>query len=62
MTELKACLYRENGDGPVLSNYIVGLGGKNVSAADLLQAARESIAAAESCKLPDKPKWIGYGI
>jgi len=62
MTELKACLYRENGGGPVLSNYIVGLGGKNVSAADLLQAARESIAAAESCKMPDKPKWIGYGI
>src|SRR5208283_2260169 len=62
MTELKACLYRENGGGPVLSNYIVGLGGKNVSAADLLQAARESIAAAESCKMPDKAIWIGHGI
>ena len=47
MTELQASLYRENGGGPVLSNYIVGLGGKDVSAADLLQAARENIAAAK---------------
>jgi hypothetical protein len=46
----------------VLSNFIVGLGGKDVSGADLLRAARESIAAAESGMAPDKPQWIGYGI
>jgi pyruvate/2-oxoacid:ferredoxin oxidoreductase alpha subunit len=62
MTELKACLYRENGNSPVLSNFIVGLGGKDVSAADLLQSARESIAAGKSGKLPEKPQWIGYGV
>ncbi len=62
MTELQASLYRENGGGPVLSNYIVGLGGKDVSAADLLQVARESIAAAQSGKQPDKAIWIGHGI
>jgi pyruvate/2-oxoacid:ferredoxin oxidoreductase alpha subunit len=62
MTELKACLYGENGGRPVLSNFIVGLGGKDVSAADLLRAARESLAAAKSGIAPDKPQWIGYGI
>ena len=62
MTELKASLYRENGGSPALSNFIVGLGGKDVAAADLLEAARSSIAAAESGKLPDKPRWIGYGV
>lgn len=58
MTELKASMYGENGKSPVLSNYIVGLGGKDVTSADLLKAARESIAAAESGKPPDKPIWI----
>ncbi|MGA3115055.1 MAG: transketolase C-terminal domain-containing protein [Syntrophobacteraceae bacterium] len=62
MTELQASLYRENGGGPVLSNYIVGLGGKDVSATDLLQVARESIAVAQSGKQPDKAIWIGHGI
>ncbi len=62
MTELKASFYRQNGGNPMLSNFIVGLGGKDVAAADLLEAARESIAAAKSGKLPDKPRWIGYGV
>lgn len=58
MTELKASLYRENGVSPALSNYIAGLGGKDISPDDLLKAARESIAAADSGKLPEKPQWI----
>ncbi len=62
MTELKASLYRENGDCPQLINYIVGLGGKDISPADLLHAARETIAAAKSGKLTGKPQWIGYGV
>jgi pyruvate/2-oxoacid:ferredoxin oxidoreductase alpha subunit len=62
MTELKAALYAENGGRPVLSNFIVGLGGKDVAPADLLLAARESIEAAKSVKPPGKPKWIGYGV
>ena len=62
MTELKASLYGGNGDCPCLINYIVGLGGKDVSPADLLNAARETIGAAKSRKLPGKPQWIGYGV
>ena len=62
MTELKASLYGGNGDCPSLINYIVGLGGKDISPADLLHAARETIAAAKSGKLPGKPQWIGYGV
>jgi pyruvate/2-oxoacid:ferredoxin oxidoreductase alpha subunit len=62
MTELKAALYGENGSRPVLANYIVGLGGKDVTPADLLSAGRETIAAAKSGSRQEKPKWIGYGV
>ena len=62
VTELKAALYRENGSRPVLANYIVGLGGKDVASDDLLGAARETIAAVKSGRPQEKPKWIGYGI
>jgi len=62
MTELKAGLYRENGARPMLSNFIVGLGGKDVSHADLLQAASETIEAAKSGKPSEKPKWIGREV
>ena len=62
MTELKAALYQENGSRPALSNYIVGLGGKDVAPADLLKAAHESLAAAKSGILQRKPEWIGFGV
>lgn len=62
MTELKAALYRENGVHPVVSDFIVGLGGKDVSPDDLLSAARETIEAAGNGKPQDKPKWVGYGV
>ncbi len=62
MTELKAALYKENGSRPTLSNYIVGLGGKDVAPADLLLAARETIAAAKSGQLQERARWIGYGV
>lgn len=62
MTELKAALYEENGAGPALSNFIVGLGGKDVSPADLLTAARETIASAKAGKRRAKPTWIGSGV
>lgn len=62
MTELKACLYGENGGRPALSNYIVGLGGKDVTPGDLLLAASESIDAAGNGRPPKKPKWIGDGV
>jgi len=62
MTELKAALHGENGRCPALSNYILGLGGKDIAGGELLDAARESIAAAQSGKVPDKPQWIGCGV
>ncbi len=62
MTELKASLYQENGARPALSNYIVGLGGRDVAPADLFNAAKETIAAAKSGKMSEKPKWMGYGV
>lgn len=62
MTELKAALYGENGNCPMLANFIVGLGGKDVTPADLIGAARETIAAAKSGIRQEKPKWIGYGV
>lgn len=62
MTELKAALYEANGSGPALSNFIVGLGGKDVASSDLLLAARETIASAKAGKKQGKPTWIGYGI
>jgi len=62
MTDLKAALYVENGGRPVLSGFIVGLGGKDVSTDDLLLVARESIEAAKSGRRLEKPKWIGYEV
>ncbi|MFZ2445948.1 MAG: transketolase C-terminal domain-containing protein [Syntrophobacteraceae bacterium] len=62
MTELKAALYEGNGTRPALSNFIVGLGGKDVPAADLLDAARETIAFAKTGKRRGKPTWISYGV
>ncbi len=62
MTELKAALYEANESGPALSNFIVGLGGKDVAASDLLLAARETIASAKTGKKRGKPTWIGFGV
>jgi pyruvate/2-oxoacid:ferredoxin oxidoreductase alpha subunit len=62
MTELKAALYRENGTRPALSNFIVGLGGKDVAPADLVQAAHDSVSAAKGGKPQQKPVWIGFGV
>lgn len=62
MTELKAALYRENGTRPALSNFIVGLGGKDVAPADLIRAAHDSVAAAKSGQFQQKPVWIGSGV
>jgi pyruvate/2-oxoacid:ferredoxin oxidoreductase alpha subunit len=60
MTELKAALYRKNGGSPVLSNYIAGLGGRDITAAELIDVARQSITAAQTGKAPGKPVWIGF--
>lgn len=60
MSELKAALYGKSGPAPVLSNYIVSLGGKDVAAPDLIEAARKSILAAQNGCPPDRAQWIGF--
>ncbi|MCE5336841.1 MAG: pyruvate ferredoxin oxidoreductase [Desulfobacteraceae bacterium] len=62
MSELKSALYTDSDIRLPLSNFIVGLGGKDVAPGDLLEAAKETIEAAKNKKKPEKPRWIGYGI
>ncbi|MEM5789108.1 MAG: transketolase C-terminal domain-containing protein [Syntrophobacteraceae bacterium] len=62
MSELKAALYEQEGERPALSNFIVGLGGKDVAPSDVLMAARESIASAKQGVRRGQPTWIGYGV
>ena len=58
-SELKACFYGKSERGPVISNFIAGLGGKDVAASDLIQAANASIAAAKNGTSPDRAQWVG---
>ncbi len=62
MTELKAALYEENGTRPVLRDFILGLGGKEVSPEDLLAAARETLESAKTEKYRIKPTWVGASV
>jgi len=61
-TELKAALFSHNGHRPVLFNYIVGLGGKDVKPADLLEAAEETREAEKNNRRQERPAWLGAGI
>ena len=61
-TELKAALFSHNGHRPVVSNYVVGLGGKDVKPSDLIEAAQETLEAVESGKCRQRPRWLGREI
>jgi pyruvate/2-oxoacid:ferredoxin oxidoreductase alpha subunit len=61
-TELKAALFSHNGHRPVVFNYIVGLGGKDVKPSDLLEAAYETTAAVERGSHQGRARWLGSGI
>jgi pyruvate/2-oxoacid:ferredoxin oxidoreductase alpha subunit len=62
-TELKAALYSHNGhDQLSVSNFILGLGGKDVKPQDLLEVAREALSLAGSGLRQARPRWVGYGI
>lgn len=62
-TELKAALFSHNGPGhPLVSNFILGLGGKDIKPQDLLDAAHETLQSAASGIRQSKPRWYGYGI
>ena len=57
-TETKAALF-EGGLRPTVTNYIIGLGGKNVVAADLEDA---TIKALEQKGQISGPQWIGVAV
>lgn len=62
-TELKAALFSSsNGHRPTLSNYIVGLGGKDVKPADLFEMAQEAIQSAARGSQQEHPRWVGYEV
>ena len=57
-SEIKAALYGENCD-TVIRNFIVGLGGRAVSANDLAHAVRSSLSSLDEGKLnKEDPEWI----
>ncbi len=57
-TEIKAALF-ESGLRPAITNYIVGLGGKNVSAADLKDATLEALKKRGQV---NGPRWLGVAV
>jgi len=57
-SEIKAALYGSNCDA-VIRNFIVGLGGRAVSANDLANAVRSSLSSLDEGKLNNEdPEWI----
>ncbi len=57
-TETKAALF-ESGLRPRITNYIVGLGGKNINAADLEEATLEAL---EEKGGGHGPQWVGVAV
>jgi pyruvate/2-oxoacid:ferredoxin oxidoreductase alpha subunit len=57
-TETKAALF-EGGLRPSIANYIVGLGGKNVVASDLVAATLEAL---EKKGEVSGPQWLGVAV
>lgn len=57
-TETKAALF-EGGLRPMVTNYIVGLGGKNIVAADLEAATLKSLERKDQV---NGPQWIGVAV
>jgi pyruvate ferredoxin oxidoreductase alpha subunit len=57
-TEIKAALF-ESGLRPAITNYIVGLGGKNVGATDLEEA---TFKALEQKGQIGGPHWLGVAV
>jgi pyruvate/2-oxoacid:ferredoxin oxidoreductase alpha subunit len=61
-TELKGALFSHNSHRPLVYNYILGLGGKDVKPSDLLEAAKDTLQGFENGQLQEHPLWIGSGI
>lgn len=61
-TELKAALFSHNGHRPTVFNYVVGLGGKDVKPADLVESAEEVLNALENGVRQEHPRWLGREV
>jgi pyruvate/2-oxoacid:ferredoxin oxidoreductase alpha subunit len=61
-TELKGALFSHNGHRPIVYNYILGLGGKDVKPSDLVEAAADTMQGFEKGKRQEHPLWIGSGV
>jgi pyruvate/2-oxoacid:ferredoxin oxidoreductase alpha subunit len=57
-TETKAALFG-SGLRPVITNYIVGLGGKNVNSEDLVGATLDALKQKEQ---RNGPRWLGVAV
>jgi len=59
-SEIKAALYGHNTNTMVL-NYIVGLGGRDVKARELVEVVKKSVRHLDSgAPSPERPEWICY--
>ncbi len=61
-SELKAALFSHNSNRPLVYNFILGLGGKDVKPSDLLEAARATMQGFENGQPQGCPHWIGSGV
>jgi pyruvate/2-oxoacid:ferredoxin oxidoreductase alpha subunit len=61
-SELKAALFSHNGQRPIVYNYILGLGGKDVKPSDLVEAAEDTMQGIKQAKHQEHPRWIGSGV
>lgn len=57
--DIKSALYRST-EKPVLHNYIVGLGGREIKTQQLMDALNESCSSLDA--IEDTPRWIGLKI
>lgn len=61
-TELKAALFSHDGHRPSVTNYILGLGGKDVKPSEILEAAQDTLKLLEEGVRQNRPHWIGSGV
>lgn len=61
-TEAKAALFSHNGQRPLVTNYILGLGGKDIKPGEILEAAEDTIVRLDKKSHQERPCWIGSGI
>ncbi|ROR01953.1 transketolase C-terminal domain-containing protein [Desulfosoma caldarium] len=61
-TEIKAALYGLNDRQPIVANYIVGLGGKDVKPSDLCDIARQALTFGRHEDAPSHAIWFSNEI